>query len=364
MKAPVIAVAPSDAEVRSAVDLLIDLVRDFPFQSDIDRAGWLAALLTPLARPMFTGPSPLMVFDANVRGSGKTFLAELIGLIVNGRSMPRIAPAKADDEERKRITSVLLAGRQVALIDNVTTVVGSPALDALLTATTWEDRVIGLSKMLSLEARTCWYLTGNNVEFRGDTSRRVLVVRLESGHENPEERTDFARPDLRGYVTRERGRLLAAALTILRGFCSAGCPSQEPPAWGSYEGWSMIRDAVVWAGLPDPASNRKQVQAQSDTVKNSLALLLRAWAHAQSRLGDQRGDDEPDGLSAAHAIEVAGHDALLLEAIETFCPKPTPYSLGRRVPVRVSAPGHDAGTVMARWRLSGSRLVRRPSSRA
>jgi hypothetical protein len=42
--------------------------------------------------------------------------------------------------------------------------------------------------------------------------------------EHPEERTGFKYPDLLGYVTSNRGELLAAVLTILRASFVAGKP--------------------------------------------------------------------------------------------------------------------------------------------
>ena len=64
---PTVADRPTAREVQEAVDQLMNLIADFPFRSDVDRAAWLAFLLTPFARHHFTGPSPLFLIDANVR---------------------------------------------------------------------------------------------------------------------------------------------------------------------------------------------------------------------------------------------------------------------------------------------------------
>ncbi|MCC7408907.1 MAG: bifunctional DNA primase/polymerase, partial [Phycisphaeraceae bacterium] len=75
---PVIAddVTADDAEVAAAE--LLDVVCDFRFEGDDHRAAWLAGLLTPLARFAFEGPTPLFLIDANVRGAGKSLLAQTI----------------------------------------------------------------------------------------------------------------------------------------------------------------------------------------------------------------------------------------------------------------------------------------------
>ena len=79
-----------------------------------------------------------------------------------------------------------------------------------------------------------WYGTGNNVQLHADTSRRVCHVRMETMDEKPELKSGFKYPRLREHVRRHRAKLLAAALTILRGFIVAGRPSHNLPAWGSF----------------------------------------------------------------------------------------------------------------------------------
>ena len=46
------------------------MVADFPFAQPEHKSTFLAFLLTALARYAFSGPAPLFLIDANVRGSG------------------------------------------------------------------------------------------------------------------------------------------------------------------------------------------------------------------------------------------------------------------------------------------------------
>ena len=131
--------------------------------------------------------------DANVRGCGKSLLADVTGVITAGRSMARMTQPRDEDEFRKRITSLAMAGESLILIDNVAGALGGASLDAALTATTWSGRILGRSEMASnLLLFATWYATGNNVVLL----RRTLHVLLESPEENPEERTGFNHPDL------------------------------------------------------------------------------------------------------------------------------------------------------------------------
>ena len=105
-----------------------------------------------------------------------------------------------------------------------------------------------------------WYATGNNIVLAADTARRTLHIRLESPEENPEERSGFRHADLLTWVPRQRPRLAIAAVTILAAYCAAGRPNMKLKPWGSFEAWSaLIRQAVVWAGSPEPGGNANGV---------------------------------------------------------------------------------------------------------
>ena len=110
--------------------------RRFPFGTEAHKAAWVASVLTPLARYAFHGPSPLYLFDANVRGCGKSLLTDATSTIISGRPMARMSLPHDDDETRKRITALAVAGEPLILIDNLPSGgFGSPSLDAALTAT-------------------------------------------------------------------------------------------------------------------------------------------------------------------------------------------------------------------------------------
>jgi hypothetical protein len=238
----------------------------------------LAALLTPLARFAFNGPSPLFLIDANVRGAGKGLLAQTIGWIVLGREMPVFSYAHESEEMRKKITSIAIAGDRLVLLDNLEGNFGNDALDRALTSTRWKDRILGKSELVDLPLMPAWYGTGNNVAVAADTTRRIIHVRLDVLEEHPEDRKDFKHPNLLDWVGQNRGKLLSAAITILAAYCRAGRPSQNLSSFGSFEGWSsIVRQAVVWAGLPDPCKTRTRLVEFSDTTSDAIGQLIHAW---------------------------------------------------------------------------------------
>lgn len=101
---------------------------------------------------------------------------------------------------------------------------GNDILDAALTADRWKGRILGVSRTYDGPLGITWFGTGNNVQLHADTSRPTSHIRMESADERPETKSNFRYPKLREHVLQNRGALLSAALTILRGGSWPGSP--------------------------------------------------------------------------------------------------------------------------------------------
>jgi hypothetical protein len=327
-----VSIAPTLDDAHAACKTLLEVIIDFPFAKAPHRAAWIAFVLTPLSRYAFHGPSPLFLIDANIRATGKSLLADAVSLIVTGRPIARMSHPRDDDEMRKRITAIALSGDQMVLIDNISGELNSLSLDAALTGVVWKDRILGRSEIVEMPLVTTWAATGNNVVLGADTSRRACHIRLDSKLENPEERADFRHRELLRWVRQERPRLLAAALTILAAYCKAGRPDQRLKTWGSFEGWSgLVRQAIVWAGLPDPGETREELARSSDREAAGLRALIQGWPEM---------DQEEVGLTAANLLKSLEREPdqyeLLRSAVLELCPTgsgklPSPRSLGNKL---------------------------------
>jgi hypothetical protein len=315
---PSVPACPSRDEAEQAIAVLLDLLVDFPFAQPEHRSAALAGMLTPVARFAFAGPSPLVLITKNVHGAGGSLLADVISTATTGRPMARMSQAGDDDEERKRILAIALAGDRMVLIDNLDRPLGGAALDAALTGVEWRDRILGRSEMVSAPLLACWFATGNNPQVQRDTLRRVLPTRLETAAERPEERSGFRHDPIVPHVEIEHPRLTVAALTVLRGYCAAGRPDMKLKPWGSYEGWSaLVRGALVWAGQADPALGRQLLVEGADTERTALGILLEHW---------HKLDPTGSGITAARLLETLaeGGDGetvrALREALEELAP--------------------------------------------
>jgi hypothetical protein len=311
---------PGKEDIAAAVELLHEPLLDFPFETPAHRSALVAGLLTPLAWFLFDGPAPLFLIDKNVRGAGAGLLADVVALTVTGRRFSVMSYTADREELRKRITAVAMEGERMILLDNLAGAVGNDILDAALTADWWKDRVLGGNKIYNGPLHVVWFGTGNNVQMHADTARRVCHVRMESQYERPELRTGFKYPNLRQHLRQHRSTYLSAALTLLRGWVVAGRPRHGLPPWGSFEGWSdVVREAVVFAGLPDPGETRMALQTAADRDAAAMGDILCGMAHF---------DPGRRGLTAADVVkrlkEHDGSDEVLVSmrsAVEELCGK-------------------------------------------
>lgn len=279
--------APTKVDAATAIADLLEVLADFPIFEDADRSAWLAMVLSMIGRSCIDGYTPLFAVTANIRGAGKSLLVDAATLIAYGHRAGRKAFTRDDDEMRKVITAVALAATPSVLFDNLDIQLGGAALDAAITSSTWSDRVLGQSRMTGdLPMRTVWSATGNNMAFGSDVGRRVLPIRLQSPLETPEDRSGFRHPDLLTWIEAERPRLAVAALTILRAYFVAGCPSQSGGDWGSFERWSaVVRGSIVWAGGADPLPTRATALAGDDTAALLGKLIVGIETADHSGLG-------------------------------------------------------------------------------
>lgn len=287
---------PSREDAQQGAREILDLVSDFPFLTGHEFS-WLSALLTPLARFSIAGPCPLFLIEATTPSSGKSFLTDLISLTVSGGCMSRMGWPTNEEERRKLFTSMALAGQVTASFDNVEGRLGGATLNAALTATVWNDRVLGKSEMSGdIPFITVLFATSNNPDIEGDTVRRLVPIRLEPREEKPEERINFKYPDLFGHVQENRGRLVVAGLTILRAYQVAGSPPSGLKPLGSYEAWCrVVRDSIHYATGQDAIASRECLK-ESDSGALERAALVEGWA------GLPGAQDE--GLTASEAIRV------------------------------------------------------------
>ena len=136
------------------------------------------------------------------------------------------------------------------MFDNMTGVVRSSVLEALLTSAQYSDRLLGQNRTLTLTNDRLWIATGNNARIGGDLARRCVFVSLDPQQANAHLRTGFDIQDLETWMRENRGEYLAALLTVARGWVLAGSPAEISRS-DSFAQWSgSLRGLLRWAGIP------------------------------------------------------------------------------------------------------------------
>jgi hypothetical protein len=174
-------------DVTEARSLLLDeLLPDFPFATEADRVNAVRLLLLPFVREMISGPTPLHLIEASTAGSGKSLLASsLLSPGIGPASISTLPSCQHDDEWSKRITAALIAGHNALLLDNLNGHLDSGVVAAALTATRWNERILGSSTLADVAVRPVWVATANNLGLSSELVRRCVRIRLEPQTDRP-----------------------------------------------------------------------------------------------------------------------------------------------------------------------------------
>lgn len=276
VKMPSISERPTRADAEQALKTLKEPIKDFPFATKSDQAVALSGMLTAICRRAFRS-APLHAFTAPVAGSGKGKLVDIISTIATGRPAPVIPPGKNEEEAEKRLGSALISGDPLISIDNLEQPLSGELLCQSLTQPVLKIRMLGQSLNVEVPSIAAMFATGNNMAIQGDMTRRTVVCKIDPGCERPELR-EFTFDPI-AMVSADRGRYIAAALTILRAYVVAGFPGKLKPL-GSFEDWSdHVRSSLVWLGEEDPTTTMDKAR-ESDPVLSNLRAVMTAWSEA------------------------------------------------------------------------------------
>lgn len=144
---------PTRADAEAAFARLRELLSEFSFAAEVDRAAALTALLTAAVRPSLPVASMFHV-RAHMVGSGKSYLCELVTAFATPqRGTPTTFPAD-DEEYRKLLLAELLRAPAVVEFDNLTgDLVAHKSLCTALTSEFMSGRILGVSKTATVGTR-------------------------------------------------------------------------------------------------------------------------------------------------------------------------------------------------------------------
>jgi putative DNA primase/helicase len=285
---------PSRDDALNALALLDDLLNEFPFVDEASRSVALSGLLTPVLRGALL-VAPMHVFRAPAPGTGKSYLVDIACAILSGQLAPVISAGYDEAEMEKRLGAKLIAGHPLISVDNVNGQIGGDALCQAIERPIVDVRVLGLSKTVRIENRASIFANGNNIVLVGDMVRRVIMGSLDANMERPELRAFSGDPI--ATILADRGRYIAAILTIAKAYITAGYPSPCPPL-ASFEDWSrLVRSPLTWLGRADPVDTIEAARAEDPELAN-LRSVVAAW-HEVVGLNKPRSTGELKSIASS-----------------------------------------------------------------
>lgn len=119
-----------------------------------------------------------------------------------------------------------------------------------------------------------------NVELSGEIARRCVLIDIDPAMDQPWLRDwkGFRHPDLIEWVDRNRGELVAAALTLIRGWVQDGMPKWKGQQLGSFPAWSQVMGGILErAGVPDFLGNMAELLDAADLEGAVTREFVSQW---------------------------------------------------------------------------------------
>jgi hypothetical protein len=351
----------TQADAAAAAQKILALVKQTPLASNLDRAVWLANILTRLAIDAYDGPSPLFYYMASTAGVGKTLLARLAGVVATGSTIKEWRFPDGNEEEMGKILdTVLIEGTAMFFLDNLRNgrAIESPALDEFITSDLHSGRILGSSRSFTSYLKPVMAITANNATLGADLARRVLVANLDGSLMAGLTKSGYEIADIYQYTRDRWDEYLANALTILVGFLRLDKPERKRHAikpYGSFEQWgAVVGGAVKWATGEDVslAVGRGTALDTGAQMELSLLELLLTYAGEGKEircctvLRDLDSDEELQELAlrALGTTDKQRAQQKLGLALKTVVGKEIPYTYADGRTVTYMIEKHKSGT--------------------
>lgn len=286
---------PSRADAEAALMMLKELLAEFPFVDEEGRSVALSLIISTLVRGALD-KVPLHVITAPAAGSGKSYVLDVASMVATGETAAVVAATGSVDELEKRIGAELIAGRILISLDNINGVLSSELLCQAVTQDSISLRPLGSSNLEKVANRSVFSANGININPADDLTRRTLLARLDAGVERPWERP-FRQDPVR-MVAAERGRYIAAALTLPLAYIAAGEPA-VPGGVNGFGRWCrFVRGPLVWLGEADPIATMGAARDGDPKLQTKAAVL--------GTMAVLFGTSKEAGRTAAQLIESVG----------------------------------------------------------
>ena len=222
-------------------------LRDFHWKGEADLVNFVGALITALTIPMWGRGHPFLAVNGNKPGVGKTTLARVLGVLVEGSEPSTVSYVPDEAEFEKQLATRVEAGDRVIVIDNAKTrkPIESPVLERCVTDSRLNFRRLGSNTSISRQQNDILFcLTMNLTALGTDLRRRALPVNLHL--ERDTRSTHYGMDDVVGFVQQRRLGIVAELAGMVQAWVNAGRPRCQSPAQHSTsQAWAGTMDGIL-----------------------------------------------------------------------------------------------------------------------
>lgn len=271
---------------RSDTAHLDKLLSGFCWKAPGDRTNYLGMLLTTVLVSQFIGSKPCALFNGNQPSLGKSILAQIIGIIRDGRPVETVSYIDNDEEFEKRIGARVKSGINTVIIDNAkakgrhSASIDSACLERSITDPILSFRLLGYSADIRCENSIIFCITANTPNVSRDLVTRCVVINL--FHEGDPTQRMFSVADPEGYAVEHRLAILGELVGMVERWKAAGSHRAKLTSRFNKLGWADIIGGILQlAGESDFLDNAAEAAAEMDSTKREFSELIELLANHQ-----------------------------------------------------------------------------------
>ncbi len=263
-----ISLNPTKEEIKEAKSVLEnDVLANFRFISPTDKTHALAYLLLFFVRKMITGLIPLHIFEADDPQTASFLMRKL----TPDRYVVLDNPTDSEFRRNVRQKMVCRPEEKVSAfcLENISKL-KLPALELMLSAQQYSDRIPGKNKMIDTEIKWILAAAGRKVIIDTYMARRCIKSRFVYNGKCPE----YCSEDIKN-----TNKIIQSGLTLVQAWIAAGRPRMNRATLGGFEKWSEIIGSIVtFHDYPDFLGNYRELYDEADRdAASAWGFLLTEW---------------------------------------------------------------------------------------
>lgn len=272
---------------------------------------------------------PMVLFNGNQPGTGKTLLAKLGLGPVHGKANVNSFP-RDEASLQKMLFTKLMGGAQYVLIDDLNSL-NSTTINQYATSDEIADRVLGTNTEFCGENRMQIIGTGNNLPTTPDIERRSMIIDLfdvvksiDKNIQNPTSENIFNKAEW-------RSDMLACLWSLVWSWSEAGCPILcSKSAMPSFESFAEVVGSIVMhAGFISPFTRREAATMEGGDVRGATIerLLIKLAMEIHPEAGELH-----TGIAKSYTVKDVMEIAESLAIVDIICSGKNPnQSLGHQL---------------------------------